>query len=170
MMRNLFLILWVIGPLSSQAHAAIEIYANGHQYNSMQKYLAMEKAAAAKAASTPGALNSQQEDYIRKAAKKLGVDVDFSKIKTFQLGPSNISDNTRHRLYVLSIENGVIGALEDFYQGRQQSGLPMPHRIFLAQLQEAIRKAVTTSKEPKLLISEPGKVRIMAISPDYPQK
>ena len=68
------------------------------------------------------------------------------------LKSSNIAS---HELYVLSVENGVIDALQDFYS------TPVGHSITPEQLQEAIQQAVTRTKDPKLLISEPGKVRIM---------
>ena len=70
--------------------------------------------------------------------------------------PKRSSDTALHELYVLSVENGVIDALQDFYS------TPVGHAITLEQLQEAIQQAVTRSKDPKLLISGPGKVRIMA--------
>jgi len=60
----------------------------------------------------------------------------------------------------------VVGALQDFYQNWGQSEVQVPRTISSEQLQVAIQQAVATSKEPKLLISEPGKVRIMAMSPD----
>ena len=75
-----------------------------------------------------------------------------------------------HKLYVLSVENGVVGALQDFYQTWGQADLQTPQSISSGQLQEAIQQAVTTSKDPKLLISEPGKVRIMALTPDKSSK
>ena len=69
-----------------------------------------------------------------------------------------------HRLYVLSVENGVVSALEDFYQTRGKSDFQITRNISSEQLQEAIGQAVAMSKDPKLLISEPGKVRIMALT------
>jgi len=71
---------------------------------------------------------------------------------------------TQHKLYVLSVENGVVDALQDFYQPQGQQGFPIGQEISSEQLQAAIQQAVTASKEPKLLISEPGKVRIMALT------
>jgi hypothetical protein len=80
--------------------------------------------------------------------------------------PKELSDTTRHQLYVLSVENGVVDALQDFYENQGQSGFQVARRITSAQLQQAIEQTVTGSKDPKLLISNPGKMRIVAISPD----
>jgi hypothetical protein len=136
MKRILFLLLWISPVLGSQAWA-IEIYADGHQYNSFQAYQASKKS---------------------------------TKASTPQVNRSGLSDATLHRFYVLSIENGMVGALQDFYQNWGQSYLQMPRRISSDQLQKAIQEAVTTSKDPKLLISTPGKVRIMAMSPENSNK
>ena len=120
MKRILFLVLWVILVFQALVYAQIEIYANGHKYNSLQEYLASKKSA-----------------------------------KTFQGHQKNSFDAALHELYVLSIENGMVDALQDFY------GTLANRSITPQQLQEAIQQAVTRSKGPKLLISEPGKVRIM---------
>ena len=120
-MRILFLVLWIILRFGPQAQGAIEIYANGHEYDSLQAYLASKK---------------------------------FTEAVTVT-PPKKLSDTALHKLYVLSVENGVAVALQDFYETRGQSDL-----ISLEQLQGAIQQAVTRSKDPKLLISEPGKVRI----------
>ena len=111
MKRTLFLVLWVIFGYGPQAQGAIEIYANGHRYDSLQGYLSSKK-----------------------------------------------SDTALHKLYVLSVEKGVIGALQDF------SSTPVGHSITPEQLQGAIQQAVTRSKDPKLLLSRPGKVRIMSLT------
>ena len=120
MKRILFLVLWVIPVLGTQAQGAIEIYANGHKYDSPQAYLASKKSA--------------------------------------PVNQKKLSDASLHKLCVLSVENGVVGALQDFYQTWGQSDF-----IFPEQLQEVIQQAVTTSKDPKLLISGEGKVRIMSL-------
>jgi hypothetical protein len=124
MKRILFLVLWVVFVFQTPAYPAIEIYANGHKYDSPQTYLASRKSA-----------------------------------KILQGNQKDLSDATLHKLYVLSVENGVVGALRDFYQTRGQSDFISPE-----QLQEAIQQAVTTSKDPKLLISGAGKVRVMSFS------
>ena len=120
----MFLVLWIIPVLGSQAQGAIEIYANGHKYDSPQAYLASKKS-----------------------------------VKTLQVNQKNLSDTALHKLYVLSVENGVVSALQDFYQTCGESDFISPE-----QLQEAIQQAVTTSKDPKFLISGEGKVRIMALT------
>jgi len=81
-----------------------------------------------------------------------------------QVNSHGLSDMVQHQLYVLSFESGMVGALQDFYQTRGQFDLQMTRRIDPEQLQAAIEQAVTGSKAPKLLISEPGKVRIMALT------
>ena len=133
MLRTLFLILWTIPFMASLAEGDIEIYANGHKYNSIQAYVAAKKLAASRPAPTPVPLKG------------------------------NMSDATLHKLYVLSVENGVVGALQDFYQNVGHSDFQITHQISSDQLQEAIQQAVTTSKDPKLLIAEPGKMRIMGL-------
>ncbi len=155
MKRILFLVLCVFPVFGPQARGAVEIYANGHQYDSLQAYLASKKSAVAQSPSTPASLNSRQEDYIRKEAQQLGIKVDFSKVKTLKVNQKKLSDTALHKLYVLSVENGVAGALQDFYS------TPVGRRIFPEQLQGAIQQAVIRSKDPKLLISGPGKVRIL---------
>ena len=84
--------------------------------------------------------------------------------KSIQGHQKNSFDATLHELYVLSIENGVVDALQDFY------GTLANRSIAPEQLQEAIQQAVTGSKDPKLLISEPGKVRIMTPTADDSDK
>jgi hypothetical protein len=124
MKRRLFFLLWIIFVFQAPAYPAIQIYANGHSYGSLQAYLTSKGSA-----------------------------------KTAQVNHEDLSDAARHKLYVLSVEHGVVSALQDFYQTRGQSYF----QISPEQLQEAIQQAVATSKEPKLLVSEGGKVRIMAL-------
>jgi hypothetical protein len=164
MIRTLFLVICLFLGLGPQARASIEIYANGQKYDSMQAYAASKKAAEVSISPTPVSLNSQQQEDIRREAQQLGIDVDFSKVKTFQIGQKKSSDAALHKLYVLSVENGMVGALRDFYQAWGQSDFQMARRITSEQLQEAIEQEVTTSKVPKLLIAEPGKVRIMSLT------
>lgn len=144
MLRILFLFLWLIPVvLGSPARGEIEIYANGHKYDSLQAYQVSKESAVAH--------SSQESQNI-------------------------LSDATRHKLYVLSIENGMAGILQDFYETLDQSGPQMVHTLIPGtpvslsntpeQLQEAIQQAVTASKDPKLLISQPGKMRIMDLTPD----
>lgn len=168
MKRILFFLLWTIPVLgATQARGTtIEIFVNGHKYDSLEAYRTAKKNAVIQGLPSPAALNEQQQDYILQAAKKLGIKVDFNKIKTYQIDHHNISNSTRHQLYVLGVENGMVGALQDFYQTWGQSDIPITRRISSEQLQEAISQAVTSSKYPKLLISEPGKMRIMALTAD----
>jgi hypothetical protein len=74
-----------------------------------------------------------------------------------------LSDADLHRLYVLSIENGMVNALQDFYQAWGNADLKV-RRISLGQVQDLIRQAVTSSKSTKLLIVQPGKLRIMSLT------
>jgi hypothetical protein len=171
MMRILFLVMWIIPVLGSQAQGDIEIYANGHKYDSLEDYLESKKPVEVKSPPTQVSLNSQQQDDIRQEAQQLGIKVDINKIKTFQVNPKKLSDQALHRLYIRSIEDGVARALRDFYQTRGQPDSPMTRTLSIGrsitaeQLQEAIQQAVTASKGPKLLISEQGKVRIMSLTP-----
>jgi hypothetical protein len=164
MKRILFLVIWLVPFFAPVVHGDIEIYANGHKYGSLQEYLASKKAVAMPSPATPVALNSQQEDEVRKEAQQLGINVDFNKVKTLQINQKGLSGESMHKLYVLSVEDGVIGALQDFYQTRGQSNVRVNSIISSEELQEAIQQAVATSKDPKFLISEPGRVRIMALT------
>ncbi len=165
-MRTLFFVLWIIPALQAKAQGAVEIYANGHKYATLQSYQESKQPAAVRTPQTPVSINSQQENYIQQQAQKLGIHVDFSKVKTYQVNQESMSNTTLHRLYVLSVENGIVGALRDFYQDHGQSIFYGGHKVSSQQLQEAIQQAVTTSRGPKLFISQPGKVRIMAMSTD----
>ena len=140
--------LWIIPGFVSPANGAIEIYANGHKYNSLQEYALWKES------------------------------VNNPKGKSFQASQKNLSDETLRKLYALSIENAMAGVLRNFYQTWEPSeslisrtvmlGTPATRDITPEQLQKAIEQSVTVSKDPKLLISGQGKVRIMAISPDNP--
>ncbi len=161
--RILFLVLWAIPAHEAHAQGEIEIYVNGHKFDSLQAYLAFKKSAAETSSLT--SLTSQQVDYIHKQAQQLGIKVDFRKVKTFQINSNHLSDMALHRFYVLSVEHGVAGALQDFYKTRELSVFPMGRRISSDQLQDVIAQAVAASKYPKLLISQEGKVRIMDMTP-----
>lgn len=152
-MKALFLILCLfLGP-DAQAQTPVEIYANGHKYDSLQAYKTSEK---------PVAGNSSK-------AQSLSITADF------------LSAATMHELYGLGVEEGVMGALNDFYQA-SLIGLDSVHEhtivlgatvgqtIAADQIEEVIRKAVSASNSPKLLISESGKFRIMSLDTDEAQK
>jgi len=167
MKRILFLCLWALIILQTPTRAEIEIYADGHKYVSLQAYQDSERSLALQpSAQDAAALSSQQDDYIREETKQLGMDVDLGKIKTLRIAPSDLSGTTRRQLFVLSVENGVAGALQDFYSNRAQGDVQTPQKISSDQLQEVIQQAVTKSKEPTLLIAQPGKMRIMSLKPD----
>ncbi|MBF0571280.1 MAG: hypothetical protein HQL12_05350 [Candidatus Omnitrophica bacterium] len=170
MNRILFLVLSFFYFLGTQAVGAIEIYANGYKYDSLPEYQSSKSNAAKLSTVTTTALKNQQDDYIRQESKRLGINTDFSKIKTFQIKQKNVSDSTLHKLYVLSVEKGIASALREFYQTRAESDFQIPRNISAEQLQGAIQQAVTTSKGPKFLISGPGKVRIMALTADDTQQ
>jgi hypothetical protein len=150
MKRTLFFILSIMFALQYQAYGDIEIYADGHKYDSMEAY---------------------QES---KSAPVVKSSADSGQAKMLKVAKKGISDLTRHKLYVMSIENGIVGVFQDFYHTWVVSGhqmaitfkpkTPVSRRISLAQLQDAIAKAVTSTKGPKLLITGPGKLRIMALS------
>jgi len=164
MKNTLFLILCFLPGIAAPSWADIEIFANGHKYDSLQEYVASKNAIAAPSLSSPANLNTQQKDDIAKGAQRLGINVDFNKVKTFQINKPGLSGKTMHQFYVLSVENGVVGALQDFYQSWGQTNLQLNSIISSEELQLAIQQAVATSKDPKFLISEPGKVRIMALT------
>ena len=164
MKRILFLVLWFIPIIQGPCSGAIEIYANGHKYASLQEYHSAQQLAVPQTHPEPASLNGQQEDYVRQEARRWGINVDLGKVKTFQVGHAKLSDSTRHKLYVLSVENGMVGALQDFYQAWGQSEPQMARTITPEQLQEVLEDSVTKSKDPKLLITEPGKVRIMTLT------
>ena len=152
-------------PWNPKPHAAIEIYADGHKPALSNHIWTSKKSSAAKSSLTPVSLNSQQEDYIRKKSQQLGINVDLSKVKTFQVNSGNLSDKTSHQLYVLSVEKAGWWVLCGIFI-KCQGAICFPdgpRDLFRAITRQAIQQAVTTSKYPKLLQSAtPGKVRIMA--------
>jgi len=166
MKRIVFLILTIILCLPLNARAGVEIFIDGHKYDSFQDYENSKKSVKPQLSLSAADIKKQQDDYIRQEAKKLGIKLDLNKIKTIQIKPKSQSELAQHRLFVLGIENSVVGALQEFYQNWGQSDIRMPKEVSVDQLQQIIEQAVSSSKEPKLLISEPGKVRIMSISAD----
>ena len=118
MLRILFLFLWIIPGFVSPANGAIEIYANGHKYNSLQEYALWKES------------------------------VNNPKGKSFQASQKNLSDETLRKLYALSIENAMAGVLRNFYQTWEPSeslisrtvmlGTPATRDITPEQLQKAI--------------------------------
>jgi len=163
-MLRILIFLLCVPVFAPLAHGAIEIYVNGHKYDSMQAYLDSKKPIAARPSLIPVTLNKQQENDIRKEAQQLGINVDFSKVKSIQIAHNHSYDTIRHKLDVLSVENGMVSALQDFYT----QGTAPGRSITPEQLQQVIQQALTASKEPKLLISEPGKVSIMTLSSQDP--
>jgi len=94
------------------------------------------------------------EDYV--ASKKTHPLVQINEL--------GITESTSHKMYVLGIENGVNEALKNFYQHWGQMDFQFAGPISKSQLQNAIKEEVTKSQNPKLLISEPGKLRIMSLT------
>ena len=131
MLRILFFSLCFFQVVLVGAQTNIEIFADGHRYDSFKDYQDSKK----------------------------HLEVLSKQAKTATMSPA-----TQHRLYVMSVEKGVVGALEDFYEQRSSPAIQLAHRVTLDQMQEAIQEAVTSSKGPKLLISQPGKIRIMALT------
>ena len=118
-------------PVLGTQAQAIEIYVNDHKFDSLQAYTLWKKSA------------------------------EERSTQTVRVNQKDLSDKAWHKIYVLSVENGVVGALQDFYRSWGQA---IPRKISSEQLQEAIAQAVARSKYPKFIISEPGKVRIMALT------
>ena len=134
MMKALFLILFLFLGLDAPAQTPVEIYANGHKYDSLQAY-------------------------------------EASKSKTLNVTSNPLSEATMHKLYILSVEKGMVAALQNFYRTFWVgSDFTLGERIAPDQMQEAIKKAVTASGSTKLLIAGSGKVRIMTINTDEAQK
>ena len=128
--------MYLLLGLAAWAQTPIEIYANGHKYDSLQAYKASEQP----------------------------VTGHLSKVKPPEITADFLSAATMHELYGLGVEDGVFGALKDFCQAS------VSQTIAADQIEDAIRKAVTASEAPKLLISESGKVRIMTLNTDEAQK
>lgn len=134
MMKVLFLILCFFPVVEAPAQTSVEIYANGHKYDSLQAY-------------------------------------EASKDKTLKGTLPALSESTMHKLYILSVEKGMVTALQNFYRTFWAgSDFYLEERIAPGQMQEAIKKAVTASQAPKLLIAGSGKVRIMTINTDETRK
>ena len=178
MMKVLFLILCLFPVFEAQAQTPVEIYVKGDKYDSLQAYKASkDHPSSGEFLAKPAALNSQEQDFVRSQTEKLGVKVDINRVKTLDVPSSFLSEPTSHTLYVLSVERGMVNALEDFYrtwgadpnldwERKLLSSEPVP----VDQMEEAIRKAVTISDAPKFLISQPGKVRIMTLTEDDEDK
>ncbi|MDE1921127.1 MAG: hypothetical protein KGJ09_06845 [Candidatus Omnitrophica bacterium] len=155
MKRTLFFTLSVFFACQS-ACGAVEIYAAGRRYISFEAYQEAQNAAQASAAAVAldrrQKSDDRQENDIRRQAGKLGIKMDLSA----------------HRLYVLGAENGMNKALQDFNQKPGETGPRAFRAISSEELQEAIQRAVTVSKTPKLIIAQPGKLRIMDLSTEGP--
>ena len=80
------------------------------------------------------------------------------------------ADGGAHRLYSFSVEDGVKDALTDFKQHQKRSDLKITPQITSAQLQAVLEAAMSNSKGPKLLISQPGKMRILSLDAQEPSK
>lgn len=69
-----------------------------------------------------------------------------------------------HTLYLSGVENGLTRALYDFYKPLGVSLLPLASStIFKSQMQRVIQQAITLSADPKLLIVDGNRLRIMTI-------
>jgi hypothetical protein len=163
MMRIMFLALTIFSFLGSPVRA-LEIYVNGHRYGSVQEYQALKKSMVP---SVP--LSRQDENFIVIQGEKMGIRVDLRKVKTIQVN-SKQTDVALHELYILSVETGVVNALQGFYRNMGPSDFRAAPKVLADQLQQVIKQAVTTSKNPKLLISRHGKMRIMSLAPDNTPK
>lgn len=84
-------------------------------------------------------------------------------VKTKAMNRKEPSGQDLHQLYVLGIEYGVIDALRDFYKTKGKPDFQEARRISPRELQEALQQEVTQTKEAKLLISSPGKLRILGL-------
>jgi len=69
-----------------------------------------------------------------------------------------------HQLAVIGVEDGVVGALKNFYVPQNQIGEAINRTIRPADLEDVLAQAVGGSDIPKLLIASPGKLRILAFT------
>ena len=83
-----------------------------------------------------------------------------------QTAPAPMSE--ADKLYALSVEKGMASALRDFHKPKpaQKSS----QVIIPSQMEEVLKKAVTVSASPKLLIYQQGKLRVMTLSADDARK
>jgi len=155
MMKALFLILCLFPFLKVQAQTTVEIYADGRKYDSLSVYKASK--------------HTLNLGDLHPKAKVQGT------VPLTQTAPLTLSELTMHELYGLGVEEGVLWAMKDFYQtlnpGRDFPhehtivlSTPTSHPISAAQMEGAIKKAVTASGSPKFLISEAGKMRILTMT------
>ena len=158
-MKFLLCLFFVAGGFSiAHAKKPVEIYSGGNKYDSVESYQFSKESQKEpqKLKGHEAKLDSTQEDYIRAKASELGVSVDVTKIKTMEI-PS--------KLHKVSVEKGVMGALAPFHQTWDNPMPQLARRLDVNLLEEVIKNAMTVSENPKLLISESGKVRIMALNP-----
>lgn len=83
-----------------------------------------------------------------------------------KLSAKPLSEETRHRLYLLGIETGVIGAMRSFDHPNGSGGYMINGVLVPQELESVLAQTVGSSEIPKLLIIEPGKLRIMALTAD----
>ena len=91
---------------------------------------------------------------------------ELAAVPSVKVNQSPLVGADLHQFYVRSVEHGFAGALMDFYQTYGHVDILKPRSISSDQLQDAIKRAVTSSQDPRLLITGPGKVRIMSLHPD----
>jgi len=145
----------------------VEIYAGGNRYDSIKSYKIIRDAEAKKEEKAATIkeeikLSPEQASQLQVEAKIQGVEVDPQKIKTIAIKPQ-LSEETADKLAAISANGDLPNVVADFEQGWDN---PQPHNTVSAdQLGEKIRAAVGDRKEPVLLISDPKKMRIMALSP-----
>ena len=135
MVRILFLLLSVfLASGAGQSYASIEIDADGQRYDSLKDYLTAQQ-------------SSSKHPYVSTVV--ISQKRDSAPV---------------HELRSLSAEYGVAGALKDFHQHQRPFDLHLSTSVSAEQLRNILENEISTSKEPKLLISAPGKVRIMSLA------
>ncbi len=152
----IIMLLCVSTPLWAGKAAPIEIYAAGKRYGSMEEYRNRD-VAVQEVKNTP-----QQVEDIQEAAKVLGINVDPSKVKTIEV-KAGVSPQTQDKLKLVALDDDVDGAIADF---KQNWNNPQAQPLASSeQLEDKIREAIGDQKDPVLLISDHGKMRIMALTP-----
>ncbi len=146
-------------PINVEAGKPVEIFVAGERYETLEAY----KAAVFQ--KKRDALKQQQE--LAGDAKALGVDIDPKKIKTITIKPA-ISAQTATKLQLASADNGLQKLLVDFKQNSKKPNLQK--FVSPQELEDKIRETVSSTKNPVLLISEQGKMRIMTLTPKDKQK
>ncbi len=167
MLRLILLIGFILYSTSLWAAKAapIEIYAGGRRYASIEEYKNRDLKVQEVKNTT------EQSKEIEETAKTLGINVDLKKVKTIEVGPK-VSPETQEKLKSVALDGNVDEAIADFKRNFKQNwNNPQAQSLVSSELlEDKIREAIGDQKDPILLISDHGKMRIMALTPkDLPK-